>query len=251
MRTCLFFLILQMLMVWQEVRAIRSKEHAIHMNDVRSLTFHKNQYTTARRVEPLNQLLCIGGSAHPQSRNDVNGVTCENKGFDGKHYRWRCELLPPQSGLAIRQPRISCEGYDTIDDPYILIGSCSLQYKLDSVVDATSTSTSTNYYSMKRTQPIKFYLVLVLLFSVAVGITALTSSWVLSCVLERGSGGNTNKRQHVVYASSCSCYGRREKHAFLDLESPLSLTDLDESDEQYLRRASLCSRFFTKKKHRD
>lgn len=44
---------------------------------------------------------------------------------------------------------VGCEGYDSSSDPYVLIGSCSLEYNLESTTDeATGTIIEIIVYSI-------------------------------------------------------------------------------------------------------
>lgn len=51
-------------------------------------------------------------------------------GDDGQP-RWECKAELPY-GVTFGEVLVSCEGYESRDDPFVLIGSCSLTYSLDS-----------------------------------------------------------------------------------------------------------------------
>lgn len=87
--------------------------------------------TTARRSSPVPQLKCAGGSAGcrvfiPQT------VQCYNRGWDGYDVQWECKT-DMDKRYRFGQIVVSCEGYDYADDPYILAGSCGLEYDIDYV----------------------------------------------------------------------------------------------------------------------
>jgi hypothetical protein len=93
------------------------------IKDVNILLFQRNKKTTDRRTNPVNQLQCI-----ENCHNKPDRVICNNKGFDGIDAIWECESDP--KGTEFDYLNVECEGYDYPDDPYILTGSCSLEYKL-------------------------------------------------------------------------------------------------------------------------
>merc|ERR1711939_478815 len=87
------------------------------------------QKTTARRVSPIPQLSCIGGNA--KGLYDVDIMRCKNSGseYDPEDIQWTCKAeLPPEFKLGSTD--VICEGYDSPDDHYILIGSCGVEYRL-------------------------------------------------------------------------------------------------------------------------
>lgn len=51
-------------------------------------------------------------------------------GSDGRDIQWRCEA-DMDSAYRFGAIRVSCEGYNHPDDPYILRGSCGFEYELD------------------------------------------------------------------------------------------------------------------------
>ena len=99
------------------------------LKNVNALTLHQGLYTTSRRSSPVKQLDCVGGSAASESYK-VKTVQCVNTGFDGKDYNWKCESVLPKS-LRLGKLVVNCEGYDFPDDPYVLVGSCGLEYNLE------------------------------------------------------------------------------------------------------------------------
>lgn len=76
-------------------------------------------------------------SKPPQAPNNITAVrallcrTYVQPGDDGQP-RWECSAdLPSDASLGPVQ--VSCEGFDSPEDPYVLVGSCSLSYSLDAV----------------------------------------------------------------------------------------------------------------------
>jgi hypothetical protein len=99
------------------------------LRDIDVLTLHRGQFTTGRRGSPVPQLNCVGGTAHRDSFK-VETVQCKNTGFNGRDYSWKCESQLDKS-LKLGKITVSCEGFDRPDDPYVLVGSCGLEYTLD------------------------------------------------------------------------------------------------------------------------
>lgn len=59
----------------------------------------------------------------PRIRNDQMG--------DYMQPRWACETSTLPDSVYLGTVEVSCEGYSSRDDPYVLVGSCSLTYALD------------------------------------------------------------------------------------------------------------------------
>lgn len=102
---------------------------AVLLSKVRTLTVHGDQQTSHRRVSSIPQLQCVGGDARGLYAVDV--MRCKNSGseYDAEDVQWTCQAeLPPEFKLGGTQ--VVCEGYDSPDDPYILKGSCGVEYRL-------------------------------------------------------------------------------------------------------------------------
>ncbi|KAI0782335.1 hypothetical protein C8Q75DRAFT_861167 [Abortiporus biennis] len=97
------------------------------LSSIRSLTFYKDSVTEARRTNPIQQLKCIGGKACKIYQPDV--VRCFNVGGQGVDVDWKCEADLPDS-LRFGRVEVSCEGWSRPGDPYVLKGSCGLEYRL-------------------------------------------------------------------------------------------------------------------------
>ncbi|KAF9947996.1 hypothetical protein BGZ72_010085 [Mortierella alpina] len=83
--------------------------------------------TTGRRTSPVPQTSCVGGNACGDYEPDV--IQCTNAGFDGNDVQWTCQADLPNN-LKFGKLDVYCEGYDYPDDPYVLKGSCGLEFKL-------------------------------------------------------------------------------------------------------------------------
>jgi len=99
------------------------------LSEVQVLTFFRNRDTAARRTNPIPQLKCIGDHQLCQAKYLPSTVQCTNAGWDGADLQWRCEG-ELDSDVAFDAFHVSCEGFQGPDDPFVLDGSCGLEYKL-------------------------------------------------------------------------------------------------------------------------
>ncbi|XP_044274841.1 store-operated calcium entry-associated regulatory factor [Varanus komodoensis] len=106
-----------------------AEHERILLREIQALTLYAGKHTNYRRTSPVPQLQCTGGSAGC-SAYAPEVVQCYNKGWDGYDVQWECKA---QMDVSYRFGKIevSCEGYDYPDDPYILKGSCGLEYTLE------------------------------------------------------------------------------------------------------------------------
>lgn len=100
--------------------------HKIRLADVQTLTFTRDDYTTARRSSPIPQMKCTGENC----QYAPSSAMCRNIGLDGHDVVWQCEASFPR-GVKFGRVTVSCEGYAYPDDEYVLYGSCGLKYKLE------------------------------------------------------------------------------------------------------------------------
>jgi hypothetical protein len=98
------------------------------LRDVQVLTLRSGHKTTGRRSAPVPQTKCVGGTAEGQFTPQV--IQCYNRGWDGNDVQWECKT-DMDNAFRFGNIEIVCEGYDYADDPYILKGSCGLEYTLD------------------------------------------------------------------------------------------------------------------------
>ena len=99
-------------------------ENKVLLKNVETLTFSNDLVTTGRRSSPVSQMTCASGPCHLRPST----VACKNIGIADKDPSWDCTA--ELSGSKLSHVEVSCEGYDYPDDPYILVGSCGLIYKL-------------------------------------------------------------------------------------------------------------------------
>jgi len=123
------FLLALICFVSLQAQPYYSNSDSILLENVKVLTFTKDQRTTGRRNSPIPQLQCVGGSASSYYSLYPSVVQCTNVGSDGFDIQWKCEA-DLDSSVRFGQTTVSCEGYNHPEDPYILKGSCGLEYNL-------------------------------------------------------------------------------------------------------------------------
>lgn len=106
-------------------------KNAILLSDVQSLTLRgSGALTTHRRVPAAPQLKCI---SHPDvcALHDLETMRCVNQGsgYDSEDIQWSCTASLPAE-LKLGSTDVICEGYSKADDPYVLKGSCGVEYRL-------------------------------------------------------------------------------------------------------------------------
>ncbi|XP_043915634.1 store-operated calcium entry-associated regulatory factor [Protopterus annectens] len=106
-----------------------NNEDKVLLKDIQAITLHRNRYTNARRASPIPQLQCTGGSAGC-SAFVPEVVQCQSRGWDGFDIQWECKT-DMDTSYRFGTVSVSCEGFDYPDDPYVLRGSCGLEYTLE------------------------------------------------------------------------------------------------------------------------
>ena len=103
------------------------------LGDVHALTFKSGEYTAGRRSSPIPQLNCVGGNGRDMAmgRGSLPSVIqCQNQGSDGKDAQWACTAeLDDDFRLGVAD--VTCEGYEYPNDPYVLEGSCGLEFTIE------------------------------------------------------------------------------------------------------------------------
>ncbi|KPM43466.1 hypothetical protein AK830_g3064 [Neonectria ditissima] len=111
--------------------AAKAPKDAILLSDVESLTLRGNGAKTAhRRVSAIPQLRCI--SSRPIcDLYQIDVLRCTNQGssYGDEDIEWSCAASLPEE-LKLGSTDVICEGYKSPDDPYILKGSCGVEYRL-------------------------------------------------------------------------------------------------------------------------
>lgn len=104
-------------------------EQKINIRNIQALTFRKGYMTTGRRLPPVVQLKRVGGNAQTSYEPEI--VQCKNVGFDGISVQWDCVADMPKK-YRLGSVRVVCEGYEHSKDSNVLVGSCGLEYQLES-----------------------------------------------------------------------------------------------------------------------
>lgn len=105
-------------------------KNAILLSKVSALTLRAGKQTASRRVKPVPQLQCVG-PANICKLYAVDTMRCTNEGsdYDENNVQWSCKASLPEE-FKLGATDVSCEGYLSSDDPYVLSGSCGVEYRL-------------------------------------------------------------------------------------------------------------------------
>lgn len=105
-------------------------DRAVELNSIPQLVLRKGAMTTGRRTAPVPQLKCVEGSACGTS-SEPNVVHCTNIGVDYStgDPSWKC-TAELENGLRLGTTDVICEGFRNRDDPWVLRGSCGLEYTI-------------------------------------------------------------------------------------------------------------------------
>ncbi|KAI1375884.1 hypothetical protein F4677DRAFT_104231 [Hypoxylon crocopeplum] len=106
-------------------------KNAILLSEVQSLTLRGGGAKTAhRRVSAAPQLKCVSAPGVCKLHEvDVMRCTNQGAGYDAEDVQWSCAAsLPPE--LKLGSTDVVCEGYSGPGDPYVLKGSCGVEYRL-------------------------------------------------------------------------------------------------------------------------
>lgn len=102
-----------------------TKHEKVLMKDVTALTLRKGEMTTGRRSSPVPQLQCVGYCPY-----EPDVVQCTVTGYNAMEPQWKCDA-EFEGDYKMGRIEVVCEGYDYPDDPYILKGSCGLEYSVE------------------------------------------------------------------------------------------------------------------------
>lgn len=101
---------------------------AVRLTDVPNLVLSNNKMTTARRVAPIPQMSCVGG--HCNVAYMPTTMQCQNTGHNGVDVTWKC-TADMHPGYKLGETNVVCEGFNYPEDPFILAGSCGVEYRLE------------------------------------------------------------------------------------------------------------------------
>lgn len=103
---------------------------AVLLSKVSAITVRAGKQTSSRRVAPVPQLQCIGPASICKLFS-VDLMRCTNEGadYDENNIQWSCKASLPEE-FKLGSTEVTCEGYESSEDPYVLKGSCGVQYRL-------------------------------------------------------------------------------------------------------------------------
>ncbi|KAI9653351.1 MAG: hypothetical protein M1831_006056 [Alyxoria varia] len=110
-------------------REYTKEKDAVLLKDVKVLTLHNGRMTTGRRVSSIPQVVAAGGPAASYFTPQTLRCTNVGQSYTEHDVEWTCTaMLPPEFKLGGTE--VTCEGWDNDADPYILKGSCGVEYRL-------------------------------------------------------------------------------------------------------------------------
>ncbi|CAF0894157.1 unnamed protein product [Brachionus calyciflorus] len=110
---------------------VNGENNKIKLSQLKSIKLYKNNYTTSKRLEANLQLQCKSSSFMCRAYGP-NVVECTNIAYLENNVRWDCSAELDKR-VRFANLKVTCEGYDTANDDYILAGSCGLEYNLELV----------------------------------------------------------------------------------------------------------------------
>ena len=122
-------LLLTLLLFVQPSVSARNKPEKVLLSKINTLTLRKDAKTSHNRVSALSQLKCVGGSA--KGLYEIETLRCKNAGagYSDDDVQWTCTAdLPTEFKLGSTD--VICEGFANPNDPYVLKGSCGVEYRL-------------------------------------------------------------------------------------------------------------------------
>ncbi|XP_029457506.1 store-operated calcium entry-associated regulatory factor isoform X2 [Rhinatrema bivittatum] len=99
------------------------------LREIQAITLYRDHYTASRRTTAVPQLKCTGGTAGC-SAFVPEVVQCHNRGWDGFDVQWECKA-DMDTSYRFGRVEVSCEGFDYPADPFVLRGSCGLEYTIE------------------------------------------------------------------------------------------------------------------------
>lgn len=120
---------LMLLLTVLTAAAARKQPERVLLSSIKSLTLRQGLKTTHNRVSPLPQLNCVGGTA--KDLYDIDVLRCKNVGssYSDEDVEWTCTASLPAE-FKLGSTDVICEGFTGSEDPYVLKGSCGVEYRL-------------------------------------------------------------------------------------------------------------------------
>lgn len=143
-----------------------------------AITLEQGKMTTSRRVSAIPQLRCVGGSAGCHGWQP-RVVQCLNRGSDGYDVQWECKTEMDEN-YQFGRIQVLCEGFNSPNDPYILRGSCGLEYELD--WSSQHSHNDHDYHRSYSQPPSSQWLGFSLTDGIMIAVCCLATYWLLKCV---------------------------------------------------------------------
>ena len=115
--------------IWFGTGTKADPRQKVLLSQVTAITLNKGQWTTGRRGPNMKQLNCVGGTG-ADGAYEPDTVQCIQTGFDGIDAQWKCTDPNMPGYYKFGRMEVVCEGYEYPTDPFILKGSCGLEYEL-------------------------------------------------------------------------------------------------------------------------
>ena len=169
---------------------------AVLLSKISTLTLRSGRSTSSRRVTPIPQLQCTG-PASVCALYKVGDLRCKNEGadYDENNVHWTCTAPLPEE-FKLGSTDVICEGYESSEDPYVLKGSCGVEYRLLLTEKGEEKYRSTNdenfwgsFQSKSRWEKLGTF-VFWLIFGGVVGAMILSAFGCLGRRGTAGAGGN-------------------------------------------------------------
>jgi len=159
--------------------------------------------TEGRRVSPIRQIQCIGG---PCGKYEPTVIQCKNVGNDGfGNIQWKCDAELDQS-VIFGETTVSCEGYNYREDPYVLKGSCGLEYTLETTnYGAQPKYDSHNYGNTYQTPPTRNSIPTLIMYAV---VAFILFSVVRQCIQNANTNVPSTGNTGSDYGGGDGPYGR-------------------------------------------
>ena len=105
-------------------------KNAVLLSSTKALTLHSSRKTTARRGSAIPQLTC-SGPREICALYTIDTLRCVNEGpgYSEQDVQWSCRADLPEE-FKLGSTEVSCEGYESSEDPWVLKGSCGVEYRL-------------------------------------------------------------------------------------------------------------------------
>ena len=135
------------------------------LGDIQTLTLKSGESTAGRRSSPIPQLNCVGGNGRTLAHRKgalPSVVQCQNQGSDGTDIQWAC-TAELDAAFRLGVTDVACEGYEYPNDPYVLTGSCGLEFTIELTPEGHQLSRQTTSSSGPSVGGIVFLVGLVLL----------------------------------------------------------------------------------------